>query len=258
VGGVDSPPTQGASAPVYVSLCTNTKDFRLLHLPHSAAASGFDFGRPSWLPDGPSDGPEQIPSLESNPSPPPIPSHLVGFDRLGRDAEPQESMLHFYVTDRRIQSLARSPHRQLYGISRYSSVTTPDFSLYRSMPRHMRIGSVWNSRAVGVYFQSRGLRVVPSLRWSGQHDYDFCFAGVPHGAPVTVSNHGCWRDRSDKLVFEDGVRALVERLSPPYILLHGRPVSTGLQRDLARNSVEIHLYPPRIAVVGRGGSDGRR
>lgn len=230
----------------------------MIHLPHSLAASGFDFERPSWLPDGPSDGPEQIPRLESNPSPPAIPSHLVGFDRLGRDADPQESMLHFYVTDLRIHGLARSPHRQLFGISRYSSVTTPDFSLYRSMPRHKRIGSVWNSRAVGVYFQSRGLCVVPSLRWSGPDDYDFCFAGVPHGAPVTVSNHGCWRSQIDKIVFEDGIQALVERLCPPYILLHGRHVSPGLQRELTRNSVEIHLYPPRIAVVRRRGSDGRR
>lgn len=258
VGGVAAPPTLRALALISVSRCSNTKDFPMLHTYDLRADSSFGWEVPTWLPQFASEGPEQIPRLHPASGPPAVPSHLVGFDRLGLDAESQDSMVHFFLDDKRILGLAKSPHRQLYRLSRYSCVATPDFSLYRSMPRHKRIGSVWMSRAVGVYFQSRGLEVVPCVRWSGPDDYDFCFTGVPHGAPVTISNHGCWRSRSDKLAFEDGLYTLVERLSPAHILLHGRRVSRELESFLARNSVEIHLYPPRIAVARSGRFDGGR
>jgi len=212
---------------------------------------------PEWLPPCQTDGTEQIPKLVPPPDLREPPKHMVGFDRIGRDSDPADSMIHFYLQDNRISGLVRSPHRQLFRISRYSSVATPDFSLHRSMPRHKRIGNVWMSRAVGVYFQSRGLTVIPTIRWSTSIDYDFCFAGVPSGIPVTVSNHGCWRSREDKFYFEEGLIALAEVLSPPLILLHGRPLSPSIENSLKHRSVELLTFAPRIALARNGVNDGR-
>lgn len=212
-----------------------------------------------WLPECGFDGPEQIPMLAPNRHTARFPSALVSFDRLGSTIDRSTSLLHFFVGDSRLRRLVRDPIRYLDDFATYQAIATPDFSLYRSMPRHQKVMSTVLNRAFGVLYQSRGLDVIATARWSSDDDYDFAFAGIPTGSAIVVSNHGCWRSRHDKEIFEHGLREAARSIAPSRILFHGRAPRDSALEDLADQAIEFSVYPSRIETEReKGDVRGRR
>lgn len=118
----------------------------------------------------------------------------------------------------------------------------PDFSIWLEAPRDRKIFAVRMSRAVGVFYWLRGIRVIPSLRWGDHHDYDFCFLGVEPGSAVSVSNHGLWNDKLLRHNFLAGLQVMVERIEPEVVFLHGTSDDTAIRR-LERTVPLVHLEP---------------
>lgn len=201
-------------------------------------------GRPAWFPFGTAVVSEwQIAQLE-----PPVfddlPTEATAFDRLGRTGDRSRTLVHSYVADWKIRRLAAGPHRYVATFEDVWGVTSPDFSIAADMPTHRRIDAVWWNRALGAFYQSRGIRVIPHVRWCDSRDYEYCFLGVKPGSAVAVSNHGCWRDGMLRHGFVHGVQAMIERLEPSTLFLYGTMDHSHL-RGLARRTKIVHMEVER-------------
>ena len=176
---------------------------------------------------------------------------LVAFDRLKSAPDRSTTAVHFYVSDRKLDPVARDPTRLVARFQGFAAVIAPDFSVYRSSPRHERILSVRLSRAVGAFFQSRGFRVVPTVRWATREDFDFCFLGLPTEATLAVSPHGCCLDRDDRQHFRDGLVELVRQTRPRRLLVHG-PLQESVFHPIMNKVELVHHSSDIERAHGRG------
>lgn len=64
-------------------------------------------------------------------------------------------------------------------LKKYECVFTPDYSLYADMPIPMLIWNTYRSRFLGAYYQAEGVKIIPTVSWSLENSFDFCFAGLP-------------------------------------------------------------------------------
>lgn len=195
-------------------------------------------GPPAWIPYGrPIVSEWQIFKLDA-PVVQDLPAVAVAFDRIGQAEQLDRTLVHFYVRDPKLRCQVSQPFRYVARFENAWGITSPDFSIAKEMPRQHRIDSVWWSRAVGAFYQSRGIRVIPQIRWSDRTDYDYCFLGVATGSVVAVSNHGCWRNQSLRQGFLSGLPVMIERLKPPVVVVYGtvdHPVF-----DQLRSKTEFH------------------
>lgn len=90
----------------------------------------------------------------------------------------KQSGVHFFVDDYRFENIYRNPERSLKKYSQYAFLLTPDFSTYAEMNTWRQIESIAHSRWVGAYWQSQGLKVIPTVTWSTPSSYDYCFDGI--------------------------------------------------------------------------------
>lgn len=207
-------------------------------------------GIPDWYPFGlPVDPKYQIPIL-SKPNLDTLPDDATAFDKRGQVASQATTMLHFYVQDRKLAPQAMRPEQFVESFAAAWGVTSPDYSMWDDGPEHLRIVAVHLNRMVGAHFQSRGIRVIPSLRWIDSGDYDYAFVGVEVGSAVSVSTHGLWRAGKLRQGFLNGFHEAVERLAPPVIFVHGT-VSHVVFRDIARKTELVHFADDRTRAQRR-------
>jgi hypothetical protein len=201
-------------------------------------------GVPDWFPYGvPVSDPWQIPRIA-----PPVfttpPTAATAFDKRGQVDDPANTLLHCYVKDDKLRSQLTDPRQFPARFAGYWGIVPPDFSIRAQDPPDLRILAVRMSRAVGAFYQAHGLRVVPNIRWGDPRDYGHAFEGVETGSAVSVSNHGCWRDRRLRQGFLLGFHEMIDRLAPSTVFLHGT-ADPLILRQLRANTSLIHFPPDR-------------
>ena len=200
-------------------------------------------GVPESYPLGfPVDGPEQIPIL-NRVSDTSVPANLCAFDQPSRANPKLDTALHFYRADETFQAVLESPHKYVSKISEYKAILTPDCSMTLGMSPSKRAHQTQLSRAVGAVWQSRGLTVIPSLRWADQTDYDIVCSGIPVQSVFAISSYGCMRDPLLRENFENGAMAIVERLRPSVLLVYGHISAELLQTLKQTSQVIVYLSP---------------
>jgi len=130
--------------------------------------------------------------------------------------------LHFYLDDYRFETAWSSPERLLSRVTAVGAALTPDFSVWRDIPRATQIWNTYRSRWCGAYWQAHGVKVIPTVGWGAPDTYDFCFDGIPQGTVVSVSDVGMKNNELDKELFRLGMREMVDRINPLRILAYGR------------------------------------
>lgn len=68
---------------------------------------------------------------------------------------------------------------------------------------------------------SNSVEVIPTVSWSTEDSYDFCFSGIPERSVVALSSVGI-RGHDAQRGYLDGVEEMLERLRPRQILVYGR------------------------------------
>lgn len=130
--------------------------------------------------------------------------------------------VHFFVDDRRFENIYNHPERSLEKYSQYDFLLTPDFSVYSDMPYWRQLENVAKNRWVGAYWQSFGLTAIPTMSWSDEPSFSFCFTSVEHSAIIAVGMIGCKRNKRN---FMYGYDAMLERIEPSAIICYGTPFS---------------------------------
>ena len=110
---------------------------------------------------------------------------------------------------------------------------TPDFSLYIDFPVALQIYNHYRKHFIGAYLQSIGVKVFPTIAWSDENSYTWCFDGEPIGGCVAVSSVGTQADADSKRLFMRGYDAMLERLNPETIIFYGG-VPAGCRGNIVR------------------------
>lgn len=149
-----------------------------------------------------------------------VPTDLTGFN-YAKTKEDKNTGIHFFVDDYQFERIWNNPEKYVGILADYDCILSPDFSLYMDMPMPMKIWNVYRSRQVGAYYQSRGLRVIPTISWAEKETFEFCFLGIPKGSIVAISTIGVKQDKEALKVWREGVAEMLKRIEPSTILVYG-------------------------------------
>ena len=152
-----------------------------------------------------------------------IPTDLIGFN-YAKTSKEKKTGIHFYLDDYQFERIWKCPNEYIDILSEYECILSPDFSLYLDMPLSMKIWNVYRSRLIGQYYQSCGIKVIPTISWAEEETYEFCFDGIPKGSIVSVSTVGVKRDAKAIEIWKQGMNVMIERIKPSAILVYGSAI----------------------------------
>lgn len=148
------------------------------------------------------------------------PKDLMSFNyMLTRDDF--DKGIHFYIDDYQFGRIWNAPDKYMDRLRMFDCVLTPDFSLYLDMPIAMQIWNVYRSRLIGQKMQDAGITVIPTLSWSDERSFDFCFDGLSEGGTVSVSTIGVKQDADAKRIWITGMDEAIARLDPKRVVVYG-------------------------------------
>ena len=167
----------------------------------------------------------QMPNIENNGC---VPSALIDLNILNvqkncetKGIEVGKAGIHCYVDDYKLERLWKKPEKYIDILQQYECALSPDFSLYLDMPMPMKIWNVYRSRQIGQYWQSQGIKVVPTIQWAEPETFEFCFKGIPKGSIVSVSTIGVKRNKDATKIWQEGMDAMISEIEPSTILVYG-------------------------------------
>jgi len=135
------------------------------------------------------------------------------------DIENTFKTMHFFTYDWLYDVVYDKADTVIEKLGQYYALLSPDFGLYSEMSPALQIYNTFRSRWCGAYWQSLGLRVIPTVEWADEQSYDFCFDGVEQGSVVAVATY----HRHNKKLFMKGYNKMLEVLKPSAIICYGDP-----------------------------------
>ena len=142
--------------------------------------------------------------------------------------------VHFFTDDYRFEKLWAKPWDGLNQIKRCAGVCSPDFSVYPEWPRVVNMWQVYRSRWLGRFWQLHDVPVIPTVQWSDQSSFAYCFDGIPINATVAIT-----APRRLKPVemsrYVEGYDQMLRVLQPLGIIVYGKP-------DPMFNNHTAHYY----------------
>lgn len=144
---------------------------------------------------------------------------LLNYEKAKTESFDIGKTVHFFTYDWKFEEVYAKPDVALEKIDRCYALLTPEFSMYYNMPLALKIYSVFKNRWCGAFWQSQGIRVIPTITWA-EDSYDFCFAGIEKGCAVAVSTYtrGLEKDR-----FMSGYDIMLKKIEPSLIICYGDP-----------------------------------
>jgi len=140
------------------------------------------------------------------------------------DVKNKNKTIQFFTYDYKFNYLYSKSGLAVEKLKQYYCLLTPDFSLYADMPLALQIKNTFKNRWLGAYWQSLGLKVIPTVGWSDERSFDFCFDGIEDGSIVAVSTHGNKRAKV-KDAFMLGYNKMLKIIKPSAIICYSRPFS---------------------------------
>ena len=178
----------------------------------------------------------QMPIIKNNNY---IPKDLIGFN-YAKSSKEKGVGIHFYVDDYQFERVWNAPEKYIDVLMEYDCILSPDFSLYMDMPMPMKIWNVYRSRQIGAYYQSQGIKVIPTISWAEAETFDFCFQGIPKGSIVSVSTIGVKQNSEALKIWEDGMQEMIRRIEPSAILVYGGEL------DFDYGDIEVIYYDNKV------------
>lgn len=137
----------------------------------------------------------------------------------------RNGIAHFFLDDYRFERCWRKPDSQIEELKKYDGVLSPDFSMYTNYPQAMQIWQVYRNRWCACYWQSLGIKVIPTISWSDEQSFKYCFLGVQKGSTVAIGTVGVLNDEYAKTLFMQGFKEMLKQLEPKEILIYGNKLS---------------------------------
>jgi hypothetical protein len=150
-----------------------------------------------------------------------VPKTLAAWhDPKQRQLAADGGALHFFLDDYRFEKVWSRPEATYERIADVGAALSPDFSMWRDMPKAMQIWQVYRSRWCGAFWQHLGVDVVPTVTWGDPATYEFTFDGLPQRSVLAVSMLGVRKDGRE--LFVQGIKELVAQCDPTLLLCYGK------------------------------------
>ena len=135
------------------------------------------------------------------------------------DKKKKKTGVHFFLADGDFERCWKDPQRYGEMLSAYDCVMSPDFSLFTKFPKAVQIWNHYRKHWLARYWQDMGLTVIPTVSWSDESSFEWCFDGEPKHSVVAVSNVGSARGEKQYRNFMVGYEKMLEVLQPTLVLM---------------------------------------
>lgn len=172
------------------------------------------------------DGDLEIPHI-SAPEKMIIPKGLIPFSLRERNQDFNDFVC-FYERDVNFREILTHTEDFVDSLKRFPGIVSPDCSLYVDAPLCVQLTSIYLNRAVGYYLQSKGLYVIPNIRWGDERTYTtemfrnkVAFLGVEKHSIVSIGTYGQIKSAESKRLFREGLIAMLDELEPEIVIVYG-------------------------------------
>ena len=151
-------------------------------------------------------------------------TEVIGFNYAIGCKHPEDKICHFYLDDYQFERVWNDPDRYIPILARFKAVLAPDFSMYTDFPKAVQIFNHYRKQWCAAYWQEHGITVIPTICWSDEASFEWCFDGVPKHSLVCISTVGGFGNHAecDKVAWLKGYEKCLEVLDPSTILLFGK------------------------------------
>lgn len=148
---------------------------------------------------------------------------VIGFNYAIGARRPEDKVVHFYLDDYQFERVWNNPDRYIPLLSGFKAVFAPDFSMYTDFPKAVQIFNHYRKMWCAAYWQEHGIRVIPTICWSDEESFDWCFEGIPKHSLVCISTIGGFGNHEDnKGAWLAGYEKCLEVLDPSRVILFGK------------------------------------
>lgn len=134
----------------------------------------------------------------------------------------KDCWVHFFIDDYQFERIWKSPTQYINLLKQSLGIISTDFSMYRDMPKAIQIYNCYRNRALARFYQKQGIKVIPSISWSDEESFEWCFDGIPENSAVAISSNGCLQNPTNKRIFIKGFNKMIEILKPSQIIVIGK------------------------------------
>ena len=178
------------------------------------------------------------------------PCEFIGFNYAKGCSDRGTTGVHFFIDDYQFERVWNQCEKYLDFLSEFKAVASPDYSMFTDWPYPVQMFNHYRKHYIANRLQARGVKVYPTISWSTESSYEFCFEGEPRGATVIVSSVGTQKNPGARKLFMQGYREMMRRLEPKVILFHG-----DVPDECQGNIVRMKAFQKKFARKG-GEDDG--
>lgn len=167
---------------------------------------------------------------------------FIGFNYAASCNKDREKKgIHFFIDDYQFNRLWNMPDYYLPMLKKFKYVMTPDFSIYADFPLTLQIYNHYRKHWLGAYMQQNGIKVIPTISWSDERSFKWCFDGEPTHGTISVSAVGTQMNKQSKEMFLDGYREMIKRLQPEKIIFYG-----NVPEECQGNIIQIKSFQEKF------------
>jgi hypothetical protein len=147
---------------------------------------------------------------------------FIGFDKVKTNDSNEEHFhktVHFFLSDYKFEDTWNEPDREVERLKPFKQLLGPDFSTFGNMPRVLQMYNIFRARWVCAKWQQNGMLVIPTITWSGEASYEWCFAGIEKGSTVAISTVGTHYVEEK---FLQSFKKMVDFIQPEKVINYGR------------------------------------
>lgn len=185
------------------------------------------------------DGAQQVPLIKkANISD--VPEKLLIFNSPSRFEAPSITGLHSFDHGPKNMSALTRPLTWVHKFIDFKCVLSPDSYMSVELAPWQRARNTILARAAGVVWQSRGITVIPSIRWCDESDYELVSSGIEKGSVFAVTADDSLENLKQRITFESGLNAMVKMIRPEGVIIYGS-VSSNFVRELEKQT-KVFLF----------------
>lgn len=173
---------------------------------------------------------------------------FIGFNYAKTTKEHTDTCVHFFIDDYQFTRLWNHPDQYLNLLSKFKCVCTPDFSTYTDFPKAVQIYNHFRKHWLGAYWQMFGIKVIPTISWSDEESFEWCFDGEPKHGTVVVSSVGTQNSKQAKELFLTGYNEMMKRLEPETVIFYG-----NIPKECCGNIVRVKAFQEKFREVKMNG-----
>ena len=107
-----------------------------------------------------------------------------------KDKNANRKIVHSFCYDDALQRAYNDPVKYLARAAPYYAVSSFDFSMDSKMDFKSVLAATYDNRWSGVFMQTHGKFVIPTVGWINSDTYDICFSGLRDGGVFIISTLG--------------------------------------------------------------------